>query len=64
MSRIGAWRQTRTGRRRQSRIVRHINAEREPDRAWRACDSHLARAKWMTGVGYRQLLRYNDGGEW
>jgi hypothetical protein len=39
-----------------SRIVLHIDAEREPDRARRAFDNHLARAKWMTEVGYRQLV--------
>jgi hypothetical protein len=44
-----------------SRIVLHIDAEREPDRAWPAYDSHLARAKWMTEVGYRHLLRHDDG---
>jgi hypothetical protein len=42
-----------------SRIVLHIDAEREPDRARRAFDSHLARARWMSGVGYRHLLRYD-----
>jgi hypothetical protein len=31
-----------------SRIALHIDAEREPDRARRAFDSHVARAKWMT----------------
>jgi hypothetical protein len=40
-----------------SRIVLHIDPEQEPDRARRAFDSHLARAKWMSGVGYRHLLR-------
>jgi hypothetical protein len=40
-----------------SRIVLHIDPEREPDRAWRAFDSHLSRAKWMSSTGYRQLLR-------
>jgi hypothetical protein len=45
-----------------SRIVLHIDAEREPDRARRAFDSHLARARWMTEVGYRQLLRRDYGG--
>ena len=44
-----------------SRIVRHIDAEREPDRAQRAYDTHLARAKWMTEVGYRQLLLDGTG---
>jgi hypothetical protein len=38
-----------------SRIVLHIDAEREPDRARRAFDSHLARAKWISGGGYRAL---------
>jgi hypothetical protein len=43
------------------RIVLHIDPEREPDRARAAFDSHLARAKWMSGVGCRHLLRYDDG---
>ena len=30
-----------------ARIVLHIDPEREPVRAWRALESHLARAKWM-----------------
>ena len=29
-----------------SRIVLHIDPEQQPDRARRAFDSHLARAKW------------------
>ena len=40
-----------------TRIVLHLDPEREPDRARRAFDSHLARAKWMTEYGYRHLLR-------
>jgi hypothetical protein len=40
-----------------SRIVLHIDPAREPDRARRAFDTHLARAKWMSRVGYRRLLR-------
>ncbi len=40
-----------------ARIVLHIDPIREPDRARRAFDSHLARAKWMTSHGYRLLLR-------
>jgi Uncharacterized conserved protein (DUF2285) len=40
-----------------AQIVLHIDPEREPARARRAFDSHLARAKWMTEHGYRQLLR-------
>ena len=39
------------------RIVPHIDPDREPDRAGRAFDSHLARAKWMSREGYRHLLR-------
>jgi hypothetical protein len=40
-----------------ARIVLHIDPDREPGRARHAFDSHLARAKWMTGQGYRHLLR-------
>jgi Uncharacterized conserved protein (DUF2285) len=40
-----------------AQIVLHIDPGREPDRARRAYDSHLARAKWMTGQGYRYLLK-------
>lgn len=40
-----------------ARIVLHLDADREPDRARNAFDSHLARAKWMTEHGYRHLLR-------
>jgi hypothetical protein len=40
-----------------ARIVLHLDPEGEPDRARRAFDSHLARAKWMTEYGYRHLLR-------
>ena len=40
-----------------SRIVLHLDPDREPDRARKAFDSHLARAKWMTERGYRHLLR-------
>jgi hypothetical protein len=45
-----------------SRIVLHIDPEREPDRARRAFDSHLARAKWASRDGYRQLLRGGASG--
>jgi hypothetical protein len=34
-----------------TRIVLHIDPDREPDRARQAFDSHLARAKWMTRDG-------------
>ena len=40
-----------------ARIVLHIDPEREPDRAKRAWESHLARARWMTEAGYQHLLR-------
>jgi hypothetical protein len=39
------------------RIVLHIDPEQEPDRARRAWDTHLARARWMTENGYRHLLQ-------
>ncbi|PVE22731.1 DUF2285 domain-containing protein [Microvirga sp. KLBC 81] len=34
-----------------------IDPAREPDRARRVHESHLARARWMTHTGYRHLLR-------
>jgi hypothetical protein len=40
-----------------AKIVLHIDPEREPDRAKRAWESHLARAKWLTENGFRDLLR-------
>jgi hypothetical protein len=40
-----------------ARIVLHIDPDREPARARNAFESHLARVKWMTSHGYRQLLR-------
>ena len=40
-----------------ARIVLHIDPSQEPERARRAWESHLARAKWMTEHGYRHLLR-------
>jgi len=39
-----------------ARIVLHLDPQHEPDRARRAFDSHLSRAKWMTEHGYRHLL--------
>jgi hypothetical protein len=38
-------------------IVLHIDPLSEPERAQRAFESHLARAKWMARHGYRHLLR-------
>ena len=40
-----------------SRIVLHIDPDHHPDRAQRAFDSHLARAKWVARHGHRELLR-------
>jgi len=40
-----------------ARIVLHIDPEAEADRARRAFDTHLARAKWIARTGHRQLLR-------
>jgi hypothetical protein len=40
-----------------ARIVLHLDPEYESDRARRAFESHLSRAKWMTEYGYRHLLR-------
>jgi hypothetical protein len=40
-----------------ARLVLRIDPEFEPDRARRAFDTHLTRAKWMTEHGYRHLLR-------
>jgi hypothetical protein len=41
-------------------VVLHINPSREPERARRAWETHLARAKWMTEHGYRHLLCGSD----
>ncbi|UEM17974.1 DUF2285 domain-containing protein [Bradyrhizobium barranii] len=40
-----------------ARTVLHIDVAREPDRARRAWETHLARARWITEHGYRDLLR-------
>jgi hypothetical protein len=40
-----------------ARIVFRLDPAREPDRAKRIHDSHLARAHWMTENGYRDLIR-------
>lgn len=34
-----------------------IDPEKEPERARRVHSSHLARARWMTEHGYRELAR-------
>ncbi|MDD1522883.1 MULTISPECIES: DUF2285 domain-containing protein [Bradyrhizobium] len=41
-----------------ARVVLHMDPERDPDRARRAYQSHLARAKWVTEQG--RLLRGTD----
>ena len=40
-----------------AQIVLHIDPVREPERARRAYDSHLARAKWLSEDGYKGFLR-------
>ena len=40
-----------------ARIVFGLDVAADPDRAKRIHDSHLARARWMTEAGYRQLLK-------
>ena len=40
-----------------AKIVLHIDPRREPDRARRAWETHLERARWMMKIGYRHLLR-------
>ena len=40
-----------------ARIVLGLDPEREPDRARRAHETHLARARWLAEHGYRELLR-------
>ncbi|MER8882444.1 DUF2285 domain-containing protein [Mesorhizobium sp. M0816] len=39
-----------------AKIVLHIDPAKEPERAFRAWETHLARARWMTTTGYRYLL--------
>ncbi|VIO70629.1 hypothetical protein CI1B_32830 [Bradyrhizobium ivorense] len=40
-----------------ARVVLGLDPILEPDRAQRTFDSHMARAKWIAGQGYRDLLR-------
>ena len=40
-----------------ARVVLHLDPVHESDRARRAFESHLSRAKWMTEHGYRHVLR-------
>lgn len=39
-----------------SRIVLKLDPQREPVRARRCFDTHVARARWMTEAGYADLL--------
>ncbi|MER9336776.1 DUF2285 domain-containing protein [Mesorhizobium sp. M0293] len=39
-----------------AKIVLRIDPAKEPERAFRAWETHLARARWMTTNGYRYLL--------
>jgi hypothetical protein len=39
------------------RVLFGLDPNREHERARRVHDSHLARARWMTDHGYRDLLR-------
>ena len=34
-----------------------IDPDQEPQRARKIYDEHLARARWMTTIGYRQLVQ-------
>jgi hypothetical protein len=43
-----------------ARLVLHMDPSREQVRAYRAWESHLARAKWLSEHGYRHLLRGSD----
>jgi len=38
-------------------IIFGLDPARDPERACRVHESHLARARWMTETGYRHLLR-------
>nr|WP_165446021.1 DUF2285 domain-containing protein [Bradyrhizobium uaiense] len=40
-----------------ARVVLGLDPTLEPDRARRTFESHMARAKWIAGHGYRDLLR-------
>ena len=43
------------GRDEMARRILGIDPANEPERARKAVESHLARARWMTEVGYRHL---------
>jgi hypothetical protein len=39
-----------------ARIVLHVDPDKDPARARRCYETHLARAKWVARHGYRDLL--------
>lgn len=39
------------------RVIFGLDPEKQPERAMRVHQTHLARARWMTENGYRELLR-------
>lgn len=39
-----------------AKIVLHIDPEKELERAYRAWETHLARAHWMTKKGYSYIV--------
>ena len=41
-----------------AKIILGIDPATEPERAKRAVDSHLRRARWMTEAGYQHLLQH------
>ena len=43
-----------------ARLVLELDPDDNPDRVRHIHDSHLARARWMTNQGYRDLLRRAD----
>lgn len=43
--------------RRAVSIIFELDVEADPERARRVHQSHLARAKWMTEIGYLHLLQ-------
>lgn len=40
-----------------AQLVLRLNPDDKPDRARRAYDTHLARARWISDQGYLDLLR-------
>lgn len=43
-----------------ARIVLDLNPDDDEKQARKTYDSHLARARWMTEAGYRDLLQQRD----